>query len=377
MNKETALRAIEKFMPSNISFFGGEPLLNWDVMKEVIEAHPSLKYGMTTNLTLLTDDMIDFIDKHNVGVLVSMDGLPHIHNRNRSNSYDIVHKNIQKLLSKCKRLVEVRVTVLPEDVPHLLSSIQHIYNIGVQNIIPVPVTDVPWTYDDYKELYRQVKMTYEWVLDVYADTSNRKNLTVRFVEEFLLHTLEGKTGGEPCGFGTEHFHAMGPDGRLWPCHQRPTKSGHPELCLGTVETYTGNIGRFDWKSTKCKNCTSTVCHGWCISEIMDSTGEVPRAACMWYRINEIIAKKYQKQILDSKNIRSQLLNRLKWNLSVKEKINEAILCNDELATAYKLVDIYADINGNKHLLFENFSKLFNSKLEELKNKCLISKKKQQ
>lgn len=371
MTLETAIKAMETFKPTNISFFGGEPLLNWPVIKEVVEKYPDVHFGLTTNLTLITDEMIDFFDEHNVSVMVSLDGLPAIHNKNRCKSYDLVEKNILKLISKCKRLVEVRMTVLPEDLPYLFESIKHIHSLGVQTIIPVPVTDVKWDYNNYKELFRQIKMVYEWVINTYDDTMYNKNLTVKFIEDFIFANYEQKRKDRsPCGFGSNEFHAVGPDGKVWPCHQRPTKSQHKELCLGTLDNYRANIGRVQFT---CEKCSSVTCRGWCPSEVLDNYGvfdKMPQAACMWNRINEILARRYQQCLLNSKNIRSHKLNVLKWNIKKQNELHEILSCTDQLQIAYKLADFYSDIKGNKKLLLENFGEYFYTKLEELKNRCL-------
>ena len=132
--------------PFVVNFFGGEPFLAWDVIEHSLKYAKNKKYridfGVTTNLTMLTDHMIDIIDEYDLGLLVSVDGIKEIHDRNRCNSYDIVMKNLKRLLDRdLKHLIEVRMTVMPSDLDNLLDGIQTLFNLGIDNIAPVPVTD--------------------------------------------------------------------------------------------------------------------------------------------------------------------------------------------------------------------------------------------
>ena len=137
-----------------VSFFGGEPFLNFEVMEEVMKYSRdkgySIDFGVTTNLTILTDHMIDIIEEYELGILVSIDGIKEIHDRNRCNSYDTVKANVKKLVDRgLKYLLEARITVMPKDVTNLLESVQSIFEMGIENIAPVCVTDTVWTDEDY------------------------------------------------------------------------------------------------------------------------------------------------------------------------------------------------------------------------------------
>jgi uncharacterized protein len=95
-----------------VSFYGGEPLLQFDLIKKVIEycnrSGPDINYYMTTNGTLLTDEMIDFIIKNDIIMTFSLDGYKSNHDRNRvfmndKGSFDTVMKNIIRLQEEKKR----------------------------------------------------------------------------------------------------------------------------------------------------------------------------------------------------------------------------------------------------------------------------------
>jgi uncharacterized protein len=124
MSEETAFRAVDWLMANskktervNISFFGGEPLLNFPLIRKVVEYAKNaaqakgkkVTFGITTNATLLTDDIISFMSLEKINPLVSFDGPPEIQNRQRplrdgSGSYDTVRANIRKLREAYPRL---------------------------------------------------------------------------------------------------------------------------------------------------------------------------------------------------------------------------------------------------------------------------------
>ena len=117
MSEETAFRAVDWLIVNSrnalkvgIGFFGGEPLLNFPVMKKVVsyartkaaEKCKQINFNIITNGSLLTDEIISFLEDEKIEILISFDGPPEYQNRQRpfkdgSGSYDRVHANIQKL----------------------------------------------------------------------------------------------------------------------------------------------------------------------------------------------------------------------------------------------------------------------------------------
>ena len=87
-----------------LNMFGGEPLMNWDTFKAVcdyvLENNLKIRITATTNLTLLTDEMIDYIDELSIPVLVSVDGIKEVHDKHRCNSFDKVIENMKKLIDR-------------------------------------------------------------------------------------------------------------------------------------------------------------------------------------------------------------------------------------------------------------------------------------
>lgn len=145
MSEATAKLTIEKAAQSmapngrlQIIYFGGEPLLNWGVVRECIRYvdeelrgryDVEFKNHLTTNLTVLPEDFLDVAAAHGVSVLVDLDGPCNIHNRNRPfrsgrPSYNKIIRNIEKLRER-KIYYELRATVTSDNVADLRAIQEH------------------------------------------------------------------------------------------------------------------------------------------------------------------------------------------------------------------------------------------------------------
>ncbi len=148
MSFETAIKAIENLYENapnhkayNITFFGGEPLSNFMLIEQVVkfsekffkQRNALVDFTMTTNATLLTKSIIDFLKEHKFGLTISIDGPKSIHNKTRltnsqRGSYDLVRKKSEMLLSMYKdRPIGARVT-LTKGVTSVEEIWDHLYN---------------------------------------------------------------------------------------------------------------------------------------------------------------------------------------------------------------------------------------------------------
>lgn len=131
-------RSIDTSLP-NISFYGGEPLLNFDLVRRIVAYAEQLFEGRqlgfstTTNATLLTDEIIDYLAEHRVKLLISLDGPKSIHDKNRtfaansSGSYDVVMRNIRRIWERhpqyAKETVSTNMVINPQDSFDELNSV--------------------------------------------------------------------------------------------------------------------------------------------------------------------------------------------------------------------------------------------------------------
>ncbi|MEW6103304.1 MAG: radical SAM protein [bacterium] len=151
MKEEVAYRGIDKLSKAIIEggnlevvFFGGEPLLNWPLAKKVIiycedkvkKGHPKLqiKYHLTSNLTLLPKDLIEWAKRYNITFLCDIDGPKGLHNltrpyRNKKGSYDNIVKNIEKI-RRAGLEVALRATLTSHNMDYIEEISRHHKEIG-------------------------------------------------------------------------------------------------------------------------------------------------------------------------------------------------------------------------------------------------------
>lgn len=151
------LAAPAKVKSVTICLFGGEPLLEFDTVRELVdygerrsqEAGKRLKFGMTTNGTLISDEVADFMAAHKLTANLSIDGGPESHNRNRKTvdgrgSFDLVDAALKRLAAR-KFRHNVRLTYTAATVDRLFDNVQYLWDRGCNSISPQPVLNDGWT----------------------------------------------------------------------------------------------------------------------------------------------------------------------------------------------------------------------------------------
>ncbi len=161
---------------SNLSilFFGGEPTLKFDLIKEITEyaeelaviKKKTIEFDMTSNGILLNEEMIDFFSSHKIKVLLSIDGLKESHNRFRvdksgNGTFERVIKGM-KLLKNSQPWIGTKMTVSPENVPNLFDDVLGLYKLGVNDFIIGHVTETEWSLADRQKFISNLKKLYKW-----------------------------------------------------------------------------------------------------------------------------------------------------------------------------------------------------------------------
>lgn len=163
MSRETAIKSIERCLDNivpqgylEIIFFGGEPLLNWPLAKEIITycetllkgKHPEklFKYHLTSNLSFLPNDLIEWAKKYNISFLCDLDGPEKIHNlcrpfKDGRPTHDIIIRNVKRLLMAGLK-VDLRSTITALNQDYLLEIAEHYKSIGVKSCAFIPVNPV-------------------------------------------------------------------------------------------------------------------------------------------------------------------------------------------------------------------------------------------
>jgi len=288
----------------SITFFGGEPLMNKPVLRFAIQYSQQLAklhgkkvfYSMTTNGTLLDDEVIGYIKQYNFGLMVSLDGPPERHNaqcptRGGGPSFDQAAAGIKKLMAR-RRSVTVRCT-MTHPAPRMLDLIKYFEEFGFTRIVlgravnPMHPSPRDFTEEDFAECERQEREELiPWMLDKLAKGEKPKYFPyASFIAEQEKGEPPAKASPFKCGAcrGTT---TVGADGTLYPCHRfvglPAWKIGHiangPDLdkCKQFWRDYRQAT------SSKCEGCwLLSQCKGPCPWDIAHTDGSfsLPQTHC--------------------------------------------------------------------------------------------------
>ena len=253
---ETARRSIDWLFARcggrdvTITFFGGEPLLNKEVMKRAIAYSQELasgagvkaNYVMTTNATLMDDETAELVRKHNFGLMVSLDGPRELHDaqcptRDGSGSWDRAVAGI-RLLMRYRRYVTVRCT-MAHPAPDMLSLIRFFTDFGFTRIVLGPVENpqfpsvCDFTAEDRASAERQLaERVVPWMLGELRVGRKPAYDPFADVEEAFRSAEPPSPSFFHCGACRGNT-VVGADGTLYPCHRFV---GMRAWAVGTTET---------------------------------------------------------------------------------------------------------------------------------------------
>lgn len=277
---------IEKSGPRKnieVDLFGGEPLLAFDTVKEIIEYaklkekehNKNIRFTMTTNSVLLNDEIMEYIDKNMGNIVLSIDGRKEVNDRVRihvdgSGCYDHILPKIKKMVSirdKSKQYY-VRGTFTRNNLD-FYEDIKHLADLGFKEISVEPVVlpaDNPLSLreEDIPKIFGQYDKLYEEMLKRHREGNDFK---------FYHFNIDLKGGPcvykriSGCGAGHEYV-AITPDGDIYPCHQFV---GNEKFKLGNLSDSRLDekiIDQFKnanvYNKPKCRNCWAKFyCSGGC------------------------------------------------------------------------------------------------------------------
>ena len=264
-----------------VDFFGGEPLMNFEVVKQLVEYGRSIekeknknfRFTLTTNAMLLNDEITEFLNKEMSNVVLSIDGRKEVNDRmrvtrNGKGSYDVIVPKIQEFVKKRgEKDHYIRGTFTRHNLD-FTNDIQEFLDLGFDNLSIEPVV----TTADYGIRYEdlpQIMDEYEKLARLYIQRRNDGKPFTFF--HFMIDLDQGPCvikRLKGCGSGTEYV-AVTPEGEIYPCHQFV---GQKEFAIGTVEqgiTDERNVIRSFREATvyskdKCDKCFAKFyCSGGC------------------------------------------------------------------------------------------------------------------
>ena len=276
-----------------VDFFGGEPLMNFDVVKELVayarsvekEKGKNFRFTLTTNGLLIDDDVIEFANRECANVVLSLDGRREIHDRYRvdyagNGSFDRIVPKFQKLVeARGGKNYYMRGTFTHAN-PDFLKDVQTMLDLGFRELSMEPVVCAP---GDESELTAEdmpiVCEQYEKLAELMLQKDKEGD---PFTFYHYMIDLEGgpciykRISG--CGSGTEYM-AVTPWGDLYPCHQFV---GEEKFLLGNVfDGVTNTECRADFAACnvyarpECRDCWARLyCSGGCAANAYHATGSV-------------------------------------------------------------------------------------------------------
>lgn len=292
-----------------LGFFGGEPLLKFDLMREVVDyaqaqatkARKRFNFSVTTNGVLMDERVIRWFKEKGIRPLVSLDGMPHDCNKrlfpDGTPSAEMVLEHAQHALDAGLRMT-IRWSLHPEHLPYFAADVKELVRRGFDVIAVDPVYEVTWTENDfslYEEQLREVGRFYISCL------RNGRRIMVKPIDDaFAMFTMDEKQKTR-CGTATDGV-GVGPDGKIYPCHRYVTRmgpvvgsvfEGWNEDALRAVQAWDVSKVRPE-EGGSCADCPVNLrCPGGgCLCVNLDVCGDVyisPSVYCRLERIDQRVA----------------------------------------------------------------------------------------
>jgi len=300
MSFETGKKALDFLVKNSgkrvnleVDFFGGEPLMNWDVVKQLVEYGRSLekpynkkfRFTLTTNGVLLNDEIMEYANKEMSNVVLSLDGRKEVNDemrpfRNGKGSYDLIVPKFQKLAeSRNQNNYYVRGTFTNQNID-FSEDVKHFADLGFKQMSIEPVVasesekyaiseaDLPRIMEEYD------KLALEYI------KRHKEGRGFNFFH-FMIDLTQGPCVAKRlsgCGSGTEYL-AVTPWGDLYPCHQFV---GNEDFLLGNVDEGVVRddiVAQFKncnvYSKEKCKNCFAKFyCSGGCAANSYNFHGTI-------------------------------------------------------------------------------------------------------
>ena len=276
-----------------VDFFGGEPLMNWDVVKKLVlyarsiekEKGKNFRFTLTTNGMLIDDDVIEFSNREMHNVVLSLDGRKEIHDSVRvdyagKGSFDTIVPKFQKFVKERGDKEYYMRGTFTHNNPDFLKDIEVMLDLGFDKISMEPVVCAPTDKSALTEGDKPI------IYDQYERLANLMLTRRKEGKAFTFYHYMIDLKGGPCvykrisgcGSGTEYM-AVTPWGDLYPCHQFV---GDEKFKLGNIfdgVTNTEKVAEFKscnaYSRPECRDCWAKLyCSGGCAANAYHATGSI-------------------------------------------------------------------------------------------------------
>ena len=303
MSFETGKKALDFLIANSgnrrnleVDFFGGEPLMNWEVVKQLVEYgrskekefNKNFRFTMTTNGVLLNDEIMEFCNREMSNVVLSLDGRQEINDRmrpfrNGKGSFDLIVPKFQKFAKlRGDKDHYIRGTFTRHNLD-FSKDVLEFADLGFKSMSIEPVVAQPEEeYAIREEDLPQIMEEYDKLAKAYIERKKAGNGFNFF--HFNIDLNQGPCVAKRlsgCGSGTEYL-AVTPWGDLYPCHQFV---GQEEFLLGNVDTGVTNTPVRDefklcnvYAKDKCRDCFARFyCSGGCAANSYNFHGSITDA----------------------------------------------------------------------------------------------------
>lgn len=251
-----------------IVYIGGEALIAFAQMKQITEMlelkFPNInkKYSITTNGTILNDEIINFLKEYSINTAISIDGNKESHDVNRvdasgGGTFDKVISNVERLLSE-KINIAARMTVSPNNVENLADNVVSLYNKGIKLFNIVCDFLVEWSGKEISLLKEQYIKLETWYLE------HNESVSLSCFDGRYLSLLTRKDLFCKAGIGSHYTLAF--NGEIYPCNyvanDKEFKLGDCAKIMKPLDVHSKYQGYMALQQNKCIECkTKEFCHG--------------------------------------------------------------------------------------------------------------------
>ncbi len=328
MTLETGKRAMDflveksgKIVNLEVDFFGGEPLLAVDMLKELVkycrqkekQHNKRFNFTLTTNATLLNDEIIKWVNDNSISMILSLDGRKETNDchrvlNNGQGTYDLIVPKIKKMVASSPVSYYVRGTFTRKNLDFAY-DLKHMIDLGFDCTSLEPAVGPDNGFSILKEDLPQVLQEYERLTDVLLN-----EYVVGKDIHFFHYDLNLQRGPclakriSGCGAGIEYL-VITPEGDIYPCHQFV---GEEKFYMGNI--YSGQVDnevriQFENNQLKDKECQKCwgrfFCGGGCHAGAYYANGDISKPndiSCIMHkkRIEGAIYLNIQKHIIDKK-----------------------------------------------------------------------------
>lgn len=310
-------------------FLGGEPFLRFSQLRYVTDeledrSGRPISFTVTTNGTVLTDDMITWIRDRDIRLVLSLDGdaatmADRPYKVNGRGSYDSVIRTMRKL-DRAEIPYLIQMTITQSNVARLSANVRHVVSLGARRVIFGLASNDTWTISERSDLIRELGRVFEFYKQIFRTEGD---VFLKFVhDEVGGYLLRRHLGGDPYACGMlRHVVAVSVDGGVYPCQ---AMVNFPDQLVGHVsiglneERVRQAVLPLVTEMPRCMNCALRDYCRKCLAFNRATSTEVlrnPDLACTTGMTTAVLAQDFVETMLQERNPRfaSEFVEALRWN----------------------------------------------------------------